>query len=119
MKICIPTMGGEGLDSQISSHFGRAPNFTIVDPDTKEVSIIDNTAEHFGGMATTPELIRSSGVDVMLVSGIGPRAVQLFEQMGIRVYVGAMGTARSALDAYNSGSLDEATDENVCAEHRR
>ena len=112
-------MGDEGLESMVASHFGRAPKFTIVDSDTKDVSIIDNTAEHFGGMSTTPELIRSSGVDVMLVSGIGPRAVQLFEQMGIRVYVGAAGTTSSALDAYNSGSLQEATDENVCAEHRR
>ena len=63
MKICVPTMGSGGLNGQISSHFGRAPNFTIVDSDSDEVVILDNTAEHFGGVAKTPEIIRKTPKD--------------------------------------------------------
>jgi len=119
MKICVPTLENKELDSQISPHFGRAPKFIVSDTDLNKIEALDNTAEHFGGMAKTPEIIRDAGVDVILVSGIGPRAIQMFEQLGIRVFVGASGTAGDALDAFHSGVLQEATDKDACAEHHK
>ena len=119
MKICVPTVDDKGMESQISPHFGRAPKFIVSDTDPSDVEVLDNTAEHFGGMAKTPEIIRDAGVDVILVSGIGPRAIQMFEQMGIRVFVGATGTAGDALEAFRSGALQEATDKDACAAHHK
>jgi predicted Fe-Mo cluster-binding NifX family protein len=120
MKICVPTLEDKGLDSQISPHFGRAPKFIVSDTDLDdELEVLDNTAEHFGGMAKTPEIIRDAGVDAILVSGIGPRAIRMFEQMGIRVFAGASGTAGDALEDFHSGILQEATDEDACAEHHK
>jgi predicted Fe-Mo cluster-binding NifX family protein len=119
MKICVPTLEDKGLDSQISPHFGRAPKFIISDTESEKIKMVDNTAEHFGGMAKTPEIIRDAGVDAILVSGIGPRAIQMFEKMGIRVFAGASGTAGDALGAFRSGVLREATDKDACAEHHK
>jgi predicted Fe-Mo cluster-binding NifX family protein len=119
MKICVPTLEDKGLDSQISPHFGRAPKFIVSDTDLNVVEVLDNTAEHFGGMAKTPEIIRDAGVGAILVSGIGPRAIEMFEQMGIRVFAGASGTAGDALEAFRSGVLREATDKDACAEHHK
>jgi predicted Fe-Mo cluster-binding NifX family protein len=107
------------LDSQISPHFGRAPKFIVSDTESNKIEVLDNTAEHFGGVAKTPDIIRDAGVDAILVSGIGPRAIQMFEQMGIRVFAGASGTAGNALEAFRSGDLQEATDEDACAEHHK
>jgi predicted Fe-Mo cluster-binding NifX family protein len=59
-----------------------------------------------------------AGVDVMLCSGLGPRAISMFEQLGIEVYVGAYGTVREAVQAWQEGRLQVATDENACRMHR-
>jgi predicted Fe-Mo cluster-binding NifX family protein len=120
MKICIPTLGDRGLDEFVSEHFGRAPTFTVVDMETKEVKVIPNTGEHFGGVKVGPEVILEgdADVEVMLCSGLGPRAIGMFEQFGIEVYVGASGTVREAVRDFQAGKLHEATDADACKEHR-
>ena len=118
MRICIPTLGDRGLDEFVSEHFGRAPTFTVVDTETKEVKVIPNTGEHFGGVGHAPEIISDADVEVMLCSGLGPRAIGMFEQFGIEVYVGASGTVREAVRDFQAGKLHEATDADACKEHR-
>ncbi len=119
MKVCVPTMGKGGLDDLISAHFGRSDTYTIVDTDTGEVEVVPNTSEHMGGTGLPPELIASKGAHTMLVGGLGPKAVQMFEQYGIDVFVGATGTVNDAISNWKEGHLEEATDENVCSEHRQ
>ncbi|MFX1519379.1 MAG: NifB/NifX family molybdenum-iron cluster-binding protein [Promethearchaeota archaeon] len=118
MRISVPSMGTKGLAEEVSPHFGRAPIFTIYDTETEKVEVVPNTSTHMGGQGYPPELMHVNRVDIMLCSGLGPRAVQMFEQLGIRVYVGAMGTVKTTIDAWKNGTLQEATDENVCKEHR-
>ena len=118
MKICIPTLGNEGLDDFVSEHFGRAPTFTIVDVAKNEVKIVQNTGEHFGGMGIVPEVVAEAGAEIVLCSGLGPRAISMFEQLGIEVYVGASGTVRDAIRAFQAGMLREATDADACRMHR-
>jgi len=111
-------MEDRGLDDMLSAHFGRAQTFTIVDIETSEVEIVPNTSEHMGGSGLPPELIASKGAHIMLVGGLGPNAVQMFEQYGIDVFVGATGTVKGVIKDWQDGSLEEATDENICREHR-
>jgi predicted Fe-Mo cluster-binding NifX family protein len=111
-------MGNNGLADRVSEHFGRAPTFTIVDTLTNEVKVIENISEHFGGGGRPPELLSRESIDVMLCLGLGPRAISRFEQLGIRVYVGASGTVRDAINAFQAGILKEATSEDACKEHR-
>ena len=118
MKISVPTMGDKGLDELVSEHFGRAPSFTIVDTETEDVKVVSNTSEHFGGVGTPPELLSKEGVEVMLCGGLGPKAVKMFEEFGVEVYVGAHGTVRGAIDTFQAGNLRVATDANACREHR-
>jgi predicted Fe-Mo cluster-binding NifX family protein len=96
----------------------RAPSFTVVDTGTNVVKVLQNTSEHMGGTGKPPELMAAAGVEVMLCSGLGPRAIQMFEQYGIEVYVGASGTVRDAIQAWKTGSLREATDKDACRMHR-
>ncbi len=118
MKIGVPTLGNRGLSEQVSPHFGRAPTFTVVDEETGGVEVLDNTSEHMGGVGKPPEMLQQHNVDLMLCSGLGPRAVHMFESYGIRVFVGASGTVRDSLDLWREGILQEATDENACKMHR-
>ena len=118
MILCIPTLESGGLHAIVSEHFGRAPTFTIVDMASNEVKVVQNTSEHFGGTGNTPDLIAAAGVEVLLCSGLGPRAIAAFEQFGIEVYVGAGGTVEDAIKAFQAGALIEACENNACREHR-
>ncbi len=118
MKLCIPTLGSGGLNALVSEHFGRAPTFTVVDMANNEVTVMQNTGEHFGGVENTPELVAAAGAAVLLCSGLGPRAIAAFEQFGIEVYVGARGTVEDAIRAFQAGALIEACESNACKEHR-
>jgi predicted Fe-Mo cluster-binding NifX family protein len=72
-----------------------------------------------GGSGLPPEIMRNHNVDVMVCSGLGPRAIRMFEQFGIEVYVGAYGTVREAIQAWQSGKLQQATDETACKMHKQ
>ena len=117
MRVCIPTMGNRGLDEQVGEHFGRVPTYTIVDTGTGEVEIHPNTSEHMGGGGYAPEIMAKANVDVMICSGLGRRAIGMFEGFGIMVYVGAYGTVRDAVQMWKDGKLQAATDENACRKH--
>jgi predicted Fe-Mo cluster-binding NifX family protein len=118
LKVCVPTMGDKGFDESVSEHFGRAPTFTIIDVKTNEAKVLSNTSQHMGGSGYPPQIMVNAGVDVMLCSGLGPRAIQMFEEFGIEVYVGAYGTVREAVQAWQAGKLQVATDENACKAHK-
>jgi predicted Fe-Mo cluster-binding NifX family protein len=110
-------MGHRGLAEQLGEHFGRVPTYTVVDIETNEVQVLDNTSEHMGGTGYPPEIMAKAGVNVMVCGGLGRRAIMMFEEMGIRVYVGARGTVQDAISQWQSGMLEEATDENACQQH--
>ena len=117
MKIGIPSNGEKGLDEQVGQHFGRVTHYTIVDLDTNDVNVIPNTSHHMGGTDEPPELLKKEGVGVMLCSGLGRRAINLFEQMDIDVYIGASGKVRDAITAFKQGNLQQATMSDGCQEH--
>jgi len=117
VKICIPTEGDKGADEQICPHFGRAPTFTIVDLEKDELKVIANNGSHMGGSLLPPEIIKGAGAEVMLVSGLGTKAVDLFQDLNIEVFVGANGTVAEAIEAWKSGELVRATRDAACQEH--
>ena len=117
MKVCIPTEGNKGFDDMVGEHFGRVPYYTVVDTETDEVEALENTSEHMGGSGYPPEIMARAGVNVMLCGGLGRRAIMMFEEMGIMVFVGAHGNIKDAIRMWNNGELQSATDENACRQH--
>jgi len=117
MKICVPTIGDSGLDSIVGEHFGRVPTYTIVNLDTNEVQVIANTSHHMGGQGDPPDIMAREGVNIMVCRGLGRRAISMFEELGIDVYIGASGTVRDAIDAFKNGRLQKASMDDACGEH--
>ena len=117
MKVCIPSMGDKGLDEQVGEHFGRVPIYTIYDSETKDVKIVPNDSSHTGGTGYPAQNIAKLGVDIMLCGGLGKRAITMFEEAGIMVYMGATGTVKDAIGAWEKEALTPATDETACAQH--
>ena len=117
MKIGIPSMGEKGLDEQVGEHFGRVPTYTIVDLDSDEVKVVDNTSHHMGGRGDPPEIMKQEGVCAMLCRGLGRRAIDLFQQFGIDVYIGASGSVRDTVEAFKKGELQQASMGDGCQQH--
>jgi predicted Fe-Mo cluster-binding NifX family protein len=117
MKICIPILEQNGFDSPLSSHFGQASGFAMLEEETNTLSFVVNNGSHHGGTKTPAEIIAAAGANVVLCGGLGGKAVHLFEQAGIRVYNNAAGTVADVLKAYKAGQLPEATDATACQHH--
>ena len=117
MKICIPTMGENGLNNLVGEHFGRVPTYTIVDLDTDDIKVIPNTSHHMGGQVDPPEIMAREGVNVMICQGLGRRAITMFEEFGIEVYIGASGTVKDAIEAFKQGTLQKASEGDACGQH--
>ncbi|MEA1993882.1 MAG: NifB/NifX family molybdenum-iron cluster-binding protein [Euryarchaeota archaeon] len=118
MIIGIPVTEKNRYDSAVGEHFGRVPYFAIVDTENDEIVLTENTSHHKGGRGYPPELLRKNNVDVMVCKNLGRRAVSMFENFGIEVYIGATGTVRDALESFTDNQLQEATDKNACKEHK-
>lgn len=118
MRLCIPSETEDGLKAQVGYHFGRVPLFTIYDDKIKEIEIVKNTSSHRGGTKLPAELLREHNIDIMLCGGLGRRAIHLFEQFGIEVYIGAQGTVKDAIEQFNDKKLHMATDKDACQEHK-
>ena len=116
MRIAISSQTNNGLDSIVAQHFGRCPYFAFVDMEEDEVqaiNVIENPFYAGHGVGDVPHFIAAQHADLMLSGGMGGRAIQIFEQLGIGVATGASGTVRETLDRYLNGELYEAV---PCAE---
>lgn len=114
MKIAVSSMEDKGLESQLSPMFGRCPYFVIVEVEGKEIKnskTIQNTAAaQFGGAGiTAAQLVANENVDVVISGAIGPRAFQVFQQLGIKAFRGIPGTVKQNVEAYLEGKLQEIT----------
>jgi len=118
MRICIPSETTGGLEDQVGYHFGRVVNYTIYDGNTNKVEVIENTSSHRGGTKLPAELLREYNVDIMICGGIGRRAIQLFEQYGVEIYIGAQGIVKDAIEQFKQNKLQMATDKDACQQHK-
>jgi predicted Fe-Mo cluster-binding NifX family protein len=116
MKICVPSLAPGGLDAIASAHFGHCEVFTIVEMDEhgspKSASVIDNSGEH-NCMIPVQKLLENK-VDIVLISGIGRNPLYEFQRNGIKVYIGAVGNVRDAIEDFIGGYLKLATPDDVC-----
>jgi len=101
MKIAISTD-----QDMVSPHFGRCPEFTIVEiEDNKVVSkdTIPNPGHHPGYL---PEFLSSKGVNCIIAGGMGQRAEMLFSQAEIEAIVGIEGSIDQVIDKILKGTLE-------------
>lgn len=119
MKIVIPVMNNDGLDAQLSEHFGRAPYFTIIELDEK-YNIMNqrtesNSGEHFTGdghhsTCSHPYRILMFNPDTLITYGLGPRALNIFQRANVAVMKAKSSTVRGVLSEFSNDQLEELTD---------
>jgi len=107
-KIALACEDNKGLNGQISQHFGRCPSYLVVDVEGNEIKksdIISNPyyENHIPGVV--PKFISEQGASVMIAGGMGPRAIDMFSNLGIEVVTGAIGNVGNVLKAYLQGEI--------------
>jgi len=110
VKIVIPVEDKSG--EALSAHFGRAPYFAwyLVDSgQIKESGVVPNDSDHFGGTANPPEVIKSLGGEVVISSGMGMKAIQMFKDLDIAVLQGTSQRTLDNVEAFIKGELKELT----------
>ena len=102
----------------MADHFGRCQTYTFLNEKGELLETIDNTSEHMGGIGLPPELMKKHGADILLCKELGPRALNLCEQLGIDVYVGQAETVREIFEMWKNNKIKKADEGDVCEQHK-
>lgn len=110
MKIALPVDGG-----RVSGHFGHAEKFAIFEVDRSSNAITGSSEAvpppHEEG--AIPKWLREQGVSLVIAGGLGRKAKQLFDDMGIDVVTGAPQDEPAAVVRFHLDGTLESGD-NAC-----
>jgi predicted Fe-Mo cluster-binding NifX family protein len=104
------------MDSEVDPRFGRARSFIVVDTDSGEATVVDNssgTGAAQGAGIQAAERICHLGAECLITGHCGPKAFRALEAAGIAVYTGASGTVADAVEQLRSGALERARQPDV------
>jgi len=122
IRLAIPVEDATGLNARLSQHFGRAPYFAVVELDENgkvlNLQMVPNKSEHFGGMGKPPEILMSLRPNAVITYGMGPRAINMFQNANIAVLQANKFIVEEIIDAYNREELVELTEGCHHAKHR-
>ncbi len=116
MKIAVSSMGTD-MNDQVDPRFGRCRYFIVVDPDTMEFEVLENSGAMSGGGAgiATGQLVAGKGVGAVITGNCGPNAFNVLEAVGIKVMTGVSGTVQDAVEGYKSGKHQASSQPNVAS----
>ena len=108
MKFAIPLAEGK-----LTAHFGHCREFALIEVEDNEITKKEMHVPPPHEPGVLPAWLHSLGTDVIIAGGMGGRAMDLFEQNGINVVIGAPALEPEELvRGYLNNSL--ATGANVC-----
>jgi len=101
LKVAISTDG-----DFVSAHFGRCPEFTIVDikdGKVKKKETVQNPGHQPGFI---PQFLHQKGVECIICGGMGMRATGFFDEFGIQTIVGINGRISEVIEKLQKGKLE-------------
>ena len=122
VRIAIPVEDENGLNAKLSQHFGRAPYFAVVELHENgkvlNLQMVPNKSEHFGGMGKPPEIIIRLRSNAVITYGMGPRALNMFQNANVAVLQTSKDFVKDVIEAYSKDELVELTEGCHHARHR-
>jgi predicted Fe-Mo cluster-binding NifX family protein len=108
MKIAV-TSKGTNLDAEVDPRFGRGAYFLVIDTETLDFEVLDNTENvnaFKGAGIQAAKMISDKGVQILLTGYCGPNAFKALQAANIKVAVDVTGTVREAVKACRDGGLN-------------
>ena len=96
------------LEAVIDPRFGRAAFYIIVDTETDEITIHDNSSgiNAANGAGTgAAQTLSEYGVKKLYTGRVGPKAAAVLDTAGIQYYENVTGTVRDALNQIKTGDF--------------
>jgi len=111
MNIVFTTQG-QDLDSPMDPRFGRTRFLFLLDEETGDVKVVDNSdadeVAHGAGPMTVQKLVDLGAQVLVTGNGPGGTAAKVLKNTGIEIYIGAGDmSVKEAIDAYKSGMLEK------------
>jgi len=108
MRVAV-TAKGKTLQDDVDPRFGRAAYILIIDTETMEYEVIDNSPNinaFKGAGIQAATMLHDKGAEALLTGYCGPNAFKTAQAAGIKVVGDVSGTVQSALDNFRNGLLD-------------
>jgi predicted Fe-Mo cluster-binding NifX family protein len=115
MKIVL-TSTGKTLADPLDLRFGRAKYFILVDVETGDLTVHDNTQNlnaAQGAGIQAGETVARLGAQAVVTGNVGPKAFRILEAAGIKVFLCSAGSGTEAVRKFKAGELKEASTANV------
>ncbi len=100
LKIAVASEGGK-----VTEHFGHCESFNIFHIEDKKIiksELVSNPGHKPGFL---PNYLNDLGVNIIISGGMGTGAVDIFNEKGIKVIIGARGDAETVVKDYLKGEL--------------
>ena len=108
MKIAIPL-----ADGKLTAHFGHCQEFSLIEVEGNKITKKETLVPPPHEPGVLPAWLHDLGASVIIAGGMGGRALNLFEQNGIKVVTGApAGEPEELVNSYLNKTL--MTGANVC-----
>jgi predicted Fe-Mo cluster-binding NifX family protein len=115
MKVAV-TAVEKDLTSQVDPRFGRAKYIIVVDTETGNFSINDNTLNlnaAQGAGIQTGRNVANLGVEAVITGNVGPNAYKTLNAAGVKIFLSEKQTVLEAIESFKGGKLKEADNANV------
>jgi len=115
MKVAITAQGKTPSD-HIDSRFGRAQQFILMDTESEDYEVLDNTqnlnAAQGAGIQAAQHIV-NAGADAVITGHCGPKAFRTLRAANIEIYVGTSGTVEKVFTTFKNGELKKADSADV------
>jgi C_GCAxxG_C_C family probable redox protein len=100
----------------VTEHFGHCENFNIFEAQNNKIVEVKSVPNPGHKPGFLPNFLNDLGVNAIISGGMGGGAIDIFNEKGIEVIVGASGNAKAAAEAYLQGALKSTG--SICHEHQ-
>lgn len=111
MKIAVASE-----NEMVTEHFGHCINFNIFETENDQIVTSESILNPGHKPGFLPNFLNDMGVNVIISGGMGGGAIDIFNEKGIEVIVGARGHAKIATEQYLQGMLQSTG--SVCHDHQ-
>ena len=104
------------MSSQVDPRFGRTKWLIVVDTDTNQFEVQDNTVNlnaSSGAGIQTAQNIANLGVEAVITGNVGPNAFKTLDAAGIKIFLVGKQTIQQAIDSFKAGELEKVGQANV------